>query len=1301
MQGAPCKPSNYLTTLSISPLLDRQKKISCRPAVVPMVTCDLPIQAVSPVTDLPHLMGLQLADTTYNIPGRIDILLGADLAPQIMVKQLLRSRGPHEPMAQATHFGWVLSGPGSTLNSSSTICSHHLQLSTEPKLDSLIYDFWKSEQEEGEEPPLSVVETQVQEHYSQTVVYYPEEKRYQVTLPKKPEAKPLGLSREQAVSRFISNEKSVIRRKIYQPFQEVIQGYLDLKHAEPVPPLSSLPAQHYYLPMHAVFKQSSTSTKIRVVFDGSAATTSGISLNQSLMVGPTLQPTLNNLLLKFRTYPIALNADVSKMYREVLLSPQDRDLHRFVWRSSPEQPVSDFRMTRVTFGVSASPYLAIRTMYQIAADHGEGYPDATHHIKDSFYVDDFLGGANTPEEATILFDQIRSILLEGGFNLCKWRSSSPVVLQHIPTELHEKCLVKDVTSPQAQTHSKALGLEWDSQKDDMSPSISATSSYTPTKRGIISNVSKTYDILGWISPTILTMKLLFQQLWQKGHDWDDPVPPELQALHANWLAELPVLSQKRLPRAYSPPDLKVHSQQLHGFSDASQKAYGAVVYCRTTYHDHPPVISLVTAKTKVAKLKPPTMPRMELDGAVLLTKLLQNVAPILGISPQNCHAWTDSSIVLAWLDGKPRDNPVYVANRVTYIMERTSPELWRYVPTGENPADCSSRGMMPRELLDHTLWWEGPSWLAQEPIQVPKQPPRRIEPTPIHVITLQSSIAANLNLISSNYHYTLATAAWLLRFYNRIKLGKPTPLNRPRHLTGKDILQAEHWLLREAQVRSFPKERRALLAGTPIPASSRILSLNPFLDEEKLLRVGGRLANSSLSPSQQHPIIGDSKDPFIVKLFQSKHLQLCHCGPSLLLCSIGTKLHIVGARRLSRTVCSQCTTCRRRSPKPEHQLMGDLPSPRVNATLAFTHTGMDFCGPFTIKMGHVRRPVKIKAYICIFVCMSYKAVHLEVTSDETTDSFLACFERFAARRNCPDHLYSDNGPNFTGAKNRLNQLYQLLHDEEHLPAVRHYLLTHHRVTWHNSPSLAPHFGGLWESAVKSAKIHLRRIMGKELFTFEELCTITCQVEACLNSRPLLPLTSHNQDGLMTLTAGHFLLFKSPQTYPSDPEMLKEPHLLRAWNKCQSVVQHFWKRWSKEYLNTLQSRTKWQRKTPNLMPDDIVILKEDKAFTSHWPLAKIISVQPGADGLVRVATIKLQQEFTNDPLQSWHYYSDQKTLLKSQHCLFPPEDVWAGMTLPTSNLQHSSHLTPELASSKTINTLIHANTLILDNPSEST
>ena len=424
------------------------------------------------------------------------------------------------------------------------------------------------------------------------------------------------------------------------------------------------------------------------------------------------------------------------------------------------------------------------------------------------------------------------------------------------------------------------------------------------------------------------------------------------------------------------------------------------------------------------------------------------------------------------------------------------------------------------------------------------------------------------------------------------------------------------------------------------------------------------------------------------KFFSYLHTSLCHCGPSLLLCSAGTKLHILGARRLSRRICSQCVVCRRAHPTTQSQLMGELPTNRVTTNSTFTHTGMDFAGPFTLKMGHVRRPVKVEAFICVFVCLTFKAVHLEVVSDLTTAAFQAALQRFVSRRNCPEHIYSDNGSNFVGAKNELHQLYSFLQEQKTSGEIQHYLSTHHSITWHNIPPRSPHMGGLWEAAVKGMKKHLRRVVGETLLTFEQLTTITCQVEACLNSRPLLPLTSHNPDGLQTLTAGHFLLYKSPSSYPSDPRVPARPHLLKKWQQCQAMVLHFWTRWSKEYLNSLQARTKWQTKQPSLQPGDTVIIRPHQHFFAcHWPLGRITEVFPGKDNLVRVAVIQTAtgKYSTRGQSLDWPSSSDQRPKRLLQQ-LFPREYVQTEVILLMDNAR--SNVSPSTPSRKKLHHYTH-------------
>ena len=1289
VSGAPCKPAKHCTEMEISNL-EGTKTLQLKAAVVPIVTELIPAQEMAPIDDLPHLAGLTLADPTFHIPGQIDILLGAKVFVDILTKQMVKGFDG-EPAAMETIFGWAIVGAVRSLEKYNTPIPVGVAL-LRPE-DQILTDhfqqYWTSEQPEEPIRSISSIEQEVQQLYSKDTVYDSEKKLYTVKLPWDTAAPSLGESRAQALKRFHANEASMDRKGKLTECHEVIQNYLDLEHAELIPASEPLPTQHNYLPYHYVMKQSSTTTKIRAVFDGSAITSSGVSLNNSLLVGPTLHPTLVRILLKFRHYPVAITADISKMYRAVELDKEARDVHRFLWRPDKYQAVQDYRMTRVTFGISASPYLAVRTLQQTAIDHGSKFPEATKHILSSFYVDDLIAGAATEEEASRLYNEIRQILEKGGFNICKWRSSSASVLHSIPTELQEKLHTKEVKNEHHPNQPKALGLEWDSDLDCMSPCISPPGNYVPTKRGIAADVAKTFDAMGWIAPTTILMKMLQQKLWQLKISWDDDVPPDIKKLHKKWRKQLPLLTEMKIPRCYVRKDAIPLTIELQGFADASKVAQGAVVYLRSTYDEHPPLMSLVCAKTKVTPLKiaaeierrekeatkdkknkhqslqdedeepykDPSIHKLELSAAELLSNLLVTVQEVLDIPDDDVHAWSDSSTVLSWLDGRPKDYKVYVTNRINLILKRTKPQTWLYVPTKSNPADCASRGMMPADLLTHKLWWEGPEWMKEEPYKIPHQPPRKPLAAPeqrtVSCNMVQLPPVPDLERQFTDYHKLLTTTAWCLKFIGCLTHARPPdPGKEVKLLTAAEVKQAEHFLVKRSQARTLAEDHQALSHGKEIPTNSRLKALAPYLDGEKLLRVGGRLSHSNLTISQQHPLIVDGKDILVRILFAHVHLCLAHCGPSLLLSATGSRFHVLGARKLSRAVCNQCTKCRRTRPHPQPQQMGQLPVERTSPSPAFQSTGMDFAGPFTIKMGYTRKPVHLKAHICIFICFSTRAIHLEVISDEKTDAFLAGMDRFVARRGRPHTIWSDNGPNFVGAKNRLNKLYQLLTTKEAESSIHQHLLRN-RIEWKNSPARSPNFGGLWEAAVRSMKYHLKRVMGPLILSFKELTTVACQVEACLNSRPILAINSHNDDGISTLTSGHFLMMKPPTAYPSDPSPMKEPNLSTKWKMCQAIIQHFWSRWHREYLQTLQARTKWTRTQPNLQEGDIVVLKEDKLFTCHWPIAKIIKTYPGSDGLVRVALIKTSTSTFKRPVNKLALLHREEELLMAPPGALPP------------------------------------------------
>lgn len=297
--------------------------------------------------------------------------------------------------------------------------------------------------------------------------------------------------------------------------------------------------------------------------------------------------------------------------------------------------------------------------------------------------------------------------------------------------------------------------------------------------------------------------------------------------------------------------------------------------------------------------------------------------------------------------------------------------------------------------------------------------------------------------------------------------------------------------------------------------------------------------------------------------------------------------------------------------------MGDLPADRVSPSPPFAHTGVDFAGPFLLKSHKGRGSKTSKAYLCLFICFSSKAIHLELTTSLSTESFLMSLKRFVARRGKPLTMYSDNGKNFVGTITEIKEIVKFLTNSKDATTR---FATKLGVTWKFIPSYSPHFGGLWESSVKSCKFHIKRVAGNTPLTFEEFDTLLAQVESILNSRPLSPLSSDPSD-LSPLTPGHFIIGRSLTAMP-EADLTSEPtNRLTRYQHLQQMNQHFWRRWSQEYLGELQRRTKWQRHRSDLKLNSLVLLRNDNLPPLKWRLGRVTATFPGKDGIVRVAEVK--------------------------------------------------------------------------------
>ena len=651
---------------------DKQWKLEMSAVIIDRITGIQPRQDASVVKEMALKQGWVLADPKFDQPGRIDVLLGADVLPHVQLHD-----GPVPSIiAVPTVFGHALmgtypaKGPLEYAQGSIHTITEGEPLVGNPdeSLNATLTRFWELEEPLQSRPMFSPEETRVQAEYAEKHIFVSAGK-YQVSLPRRLHPLPLGESKGTALRRFQANERALLRKGQWQQFQKVIQEYLDLDHARPVTAAELLlPTEEvFYLPIHGVHKSTSSTTKLRVVFDASARTSSGVSLNDTLSVGPMLHPPLERILLRFRTYRVALTGDIGKMYREILLSPPDQQLHRLLWRPQVDKAIQEYCMNRVTFGMASSPYLAVQTLQQASLDFGQEFPVAQQHLNQSFYVDDLLGGSDSVEGAVDLCTQLRSILTKVGFTLRKFRSSSAAVLSQIPESLIEPLPHKSLIDCHTANYPKALGIIWDSYQDILSTDVTQPGKFAPTKRGILSDVSKTFDVLGWITPAIFPMKLLLQLLWKSKKGWDDPIAEELEEKHRVWREELSQLATMALPRCYflSEPTLSV---SLHGFCDASEQGFAAVVFIRATYKNNPPTSRLVMAKSRLAPKQTRSIPELELCGAVLLTQLLETTRNTLNIplenvvaSPSFCAGLQKAlqTTRLLWLIGLPLRSQAY------------------------------------------------------------------------------------------------------------------------------------------------------------------------------------------------------------------------------------------------------------------------------------------------------------------------------------------------------------------------------------------------------------------------------------------------------------------------------------------------------------------------------------------------------------------------------------------------------------------------------------------------------------------
>lgn len=1184
--------------------------------IMPRLINNLPSYSF-PKKNYVHLQHIQLADPDYNLSKHIDILFDAKIYCNILLEGLLRGL-PEQPIAQNTKLGWILSG-----NVSRTF-NCHVVLNGQDDISR----FWDMEEiSDNNCNELTMEEKFCEDYYVSTTRRLPSG-QYVVRLPMKQNfQKYLGASKGKAIAQLKSMEKKFTKnQQLYQEYSKFMREYEELGHMKKCD--TETEKISCYLPHHDVHKQESSTTKLRVVFNASSKTSSGYSLNDLMETGPKLQKDIQNLLIQWRFFKYVYSADCEKMYRMILLHNDDQNLQKIVWKNRSNNKLQEYKLCTLGYGVKASPYLALRTMQQLAQDEASNYPVAAKILKNNFYIDDLLAGNNTIEEAKQVQKQLINMLSSAGFNLRKWCSNTPALLQ----DLHKEQVDPACIEFKYPNSTKTLGLRWNAEADTFQFQNKFdfdNNSDIMTKRDMLAQISKIYDPLGWLSPMTIKAKLHFQNVWLTGIQWDDKISMQLNSELINLLNDLKNINTLTIPRWLGSTGNCI---ELHGFADASEKVYACCVYLRNKNDDGTIMSRLIAAKTKLAPVtKNITLPRLELCAAELLAKLIEKIKDsLLCQNNIKIFAWTDSMITLGWICGDISRWKTFVANRVNKIIDIIPASCWHHTRSEDNAADCATRGLTSQQLQNNKMWWEGPNWLKNQEldIQNPKINMPKIEckkDIQTNIVQLNSSplCASLLNKYSTMTRAT-RVLCWVSRFITNVR-DKDGAI-KCNYLTAKELKSSQLSFIKIIQSEYFEHEILKLKQGQKISRKSNILTLNPFIDNDGILRVGGRLHYSNLKYNSKHPILIPHDSHLTNLLINEAHKITLHGGPLMTLTYLRNKYWILGGMGAVKKQIRKCVVCRKFSAQKHAQQMASLPENRVTPSRPFTHTGVDFTGYVDIKASKGRGIRVTKGYIAVFVCFSTKAIHLELVSDLSTPSFLAAFKRMCARRGVPKHVYSDNGTNFVGASKVLKKEYQAVIATINKDFLDN--ISNLGVTWHfNAPSW-PSAGGLWEAAVKSTKYHLKRIIGEQKLTYEEFYTLLVQIEGCLNSRPLYRLTENLEDGY--LTPGHFLigapLISAPLTNSEE-----NISLTTRWKLIEIMQKSFWKKWSAEYLQQLHARYKWQHPTENLKINDIVLVNEEHLPPSKWALAKIHELHPGRDGYVRVVTLKTANGYTKRPI----------------------------------------------------------------------
>jgi hypothetical protein len=1188
-------------------------------------------------------------------PFEVNIMVGVDQLFKIRRPGIKRN-GSLE--ARDSILGWTVDGPLDTMKGKDTTQSHsmlttsyfhrtpsvstpekstttsttetdsmlkeEISKSTDDELDKKVNQFLDATDFKTDHDQSS---DQLMQQLEKTLKFI--DGHYEVGLLWKDQHEPLKSNFHMAKAFLASNTAKLQKTNLLDTYNQLIQTGLETGVYEEVP-TSEVTGHH--LAHFAVMQPNSTTTPVRLVFAGNLGTP---SINDCLHTGPSLYQDLPTMLRQFRVNPVAFTGDIAKAFQCLQLPATDRQYLKFLWHKDgdPKKGIVTLRHKMLNFGTNVAPFLLMGTLIIHLQRHHN--PVATQLLK-KFYSDNFLSGATTTQKAMDLVQASIDILADGGFDLRKF----------VTNDASLKSFLKKADKLEEKANQSVLGMLWDTTTDMMTykaPSMRQNQGHT-TKRTILQATASFFDPLGFLSPLIMPAVHLLALLWEQDYDWDKPISTEHATtwLHISTQLHLAV-EEIKIPRWHSfERDQPIN---LHVFTDASNMSGGANAYLQQGNHT-----TLVAVKFKMPAKRcraTITTPKRELEAMALGAKIAYKLQTTYAeVYPQlSLHMWTDSEIALCWLHSNKPVN-VFVNNRVAQIRKLAPKATWRHIPSAENSADITSRGLTAADLLASDLYWYGPSVITADSYPEPYTAPDI--PQPLHILTTTATVPVPpsiLQLVDLDQHHSLPRLRHILRLvltacYKFKGQTVPSSQSLAKEVSRR-LYQAE-------QAVSLDKE----LAYLQQPAGHRPTLIKPlklFLDQDQIIRCGGRLGDSALPYASRYPVLLTRDCKLLNLRIKEAHTTILHAGQEQTKAKLRETVWIPKLTPAVRKIIKDCYNCKRAT-GPAFRPPGP---PKLSAFRLqlepYKHIGVDLTGHLFVKTSSGET---IKVYICIFTCTSSRHINLEILTDQTSESFINALRKHSATYGRPSKILCDNASYF--------------HHSEDLLTER---LKDENIEFKFQPANSPWYGAIFERMIGVFKALIRRTLQRKLLNQSDLEVFVKEVAAVVNDRPLTVSSNDLDDGL-PLSPNKLLFGRNLIPLPhgdedeDDPSFLpNDRDLAKHYIAQASRFNKFREQFNKEYLNVLRQRHAYDHQLDPQEPADVevgdIVIIYNEGHRLSWKLGRVLELLPSRDDQVRAVRLQTKAGETTRALSRLH------PLLQDAEVRQDPPATGAGEEQPTA------------------------------------